>query len=146
MVYRIREVDGGDDDTAELIRELHDDCFGDTAPNINPERGWWWLAYAVDGSREVAGFCGLTPTYAHPTEIAYLKRAGVRPCHRGAGLQRRFVRVRERKAQRMGFASIITDTTNNPASSNSLIACGYRIYEPVEPWAFKHTIYWRKEL
>lgn len=146
MIYRVREVDGFDDEHAELLRELHDDCFGGTAPTVDTERGWWWVAYAVDGAREVAGFCGLTPTYDAPDEIAYLKRAGVLPWHRGAGLQKRFVRVRERKAKRIGFSSIVTDTTDNPASANSLIACDYRIYRPETPWGWNHTIYWRKEL
>jgi predicted acetyltransferase len=100
----------------------------------------------VDGAREVAGFCGLTPTYDAPTDTAYLKRAGVLPWHRGAGLQKRFLRVRERKAKHLGFSSIVTDTTDNPASANSLIACGYRIYRPASPWGWNHTIYWKKDL
>lgn len=142
MTYRIREVDCSDDDVAELIHELHEATFGDTAPKVNPARGWWWVAY--DG-REVAGFCGLTPTY-RDASIGYLKRAGVLYRHRGQGLQRRFVRVREAKARRVGMRSIITDTTDNPSSSNNLIACGYRIFRPPSPWAFPETIYWHKEL
>jgi hypothetical protein len=41
---------------------------------------------------------------------------------------------------------IITDTSDNPSSANNLIACGYRIYRPTEPWGFNHTIYWTKDL
>lgn len=146
MVYRIREVDGFDEDIAESLRDLHDEVFGDSAPNVDPERGHWWLAFAVDDSREIAGFCGLTPTYSHPTEVAYLKRAGVLLQHRGQGLQKRFIRVREGKARRLGFRTIVTDTSDNPSSSNSLIACGYRIYRPEDPWGWNHTIYWRKDI
>jgi hypothetical protein len=42
--------------------------------------------------------------------------------------------------------SIITDTSDNPSSANNLIACGYRIYRPTDPWGFNHTIYWTKDL
>jgi GNAT superfamily N-acetyltransferase len=149
LVYRIRRVDPTDDDIAELLRELHDETFGDDAPQIDSRsltEGWWWLAYAADYSRDIAGFCGLTPTYGSPRTIAYLKRAGVLLPHRGQGLQRRFIRVREMLARQRGFATIVTDTTDNPPSANTLIACGYRIYEPPEPWGFKQTIYWKKEL
>lgn len=145
MVYRISEVDGSDDEIADTLRELHEEIFGDTAPQIDPERGFWWLAFETDEGRELAGFCGLTPTYADPS-LGYLKRAGVLRAHRGQGLQRRFVRVREAKARRLGMRSIITDTSDNPSSANNLISCGYRIYRPVEPWGFSHTIYWTKDL
>jgi len=145
-VYRIKEVDTDDDEIAELIHELHDETFGDSAPRAELERGHWWLAYSVDGEREVAGFCGLTPTYAHPEDVGYLKRAGVLLPHRGQGLQRRFVHVRERRARRNGWTSIVTDTSDNPSSANNLIRCGYRIYTPQEPWGFRHTIYWKKDL
>ena len=148
MVYRIREVDGLDEDITETLRDLHDECFGDSAPNLNStdiERGHWWLAFAIDERREIAGFCGLTPTYADPS-LGYLKRAAVRKEHRGAGLQRRFVRVREGKARRLGMRGIITDTSDNPSSANNLIRCGYRMFIPENPWGFKHTCYWTKDL
>lgn len=151
MPYRIRQVDGHDDEIADTLRDLHDEIFGNTAPQIDPEHGWWWLAFAADQARDIAGFCGLTPTYGDPRvenvpNIAYLKRAGVLLPHRGQGLQRRFVRVREALARRLGFTSIVTDTTDNPSSANNLIACGYRIYKPQGPWGFNHTIYWSKQL
>lgn len=145
MRYRIKEVDASDEDIAETIRDLHDEIFGSTAPQVDPERGHWWLAFATDASRDIAGFCGLTSTYGDPT-LGYLKRAGVTLPHRGQGLQRRFVRVREAKARKLGMRSIITDTSDNPSSANNLIACGYRIYRPEEPWGFNHTIYWTKDL
>lgn len=148
MAYRVREVDGLDEEIVDVIRELHDHVFGDSAPNISAEeaaRGHWWLAYAVDGGRDLAGFCGLTPTYADET-LGYLKRAGVLRPHRGQGLQRRFVRVREAKARRLGYRSIITDTSDNPSSANNLIKCGYRMFTPENPWGFRHTCYWEKNL
>lgn len=146
MVYRIKRVDGTDDEIADTIRSLHTEIFGDSAPQVDTFDGFWWLAFAVDEARDLAGFCGLTPTYSQPAEVAYLKRAGVRVPHRGQGLQRRFVRVREALAKRAGFKCIVTDTTDNPSSANNLIACGYRIYDPPNPWSFPHAIYWTKDL
>jgi hypothetical protein len=146
MVYRIKRVDGFDDEVADTLRELQDEIFGDTAPQVDPEGGWWWLAYAADESRDIAGFCHLSPTEAQPETVAYLKRAGVLMPHRGQGLQRRFVHVRELLARKHSFRTIVSDTTDNPSSANNLIKCGYRIYRPQEPWGFSHTIYWYKDL
>lgn len=144
MTYRIKRVDGEDEDYADALRTLHDEIFGDTAPQVDPENGWWWIAY---GGGEVAGFCHLAPTAgASITGMAYLKRAGVRLPHRGQGLQRRMVYVREALARKLSFTAIVSDTTDNPSSSNNLIRCGYRIYTPQEPWGFSNTIYWFKEL
>lgn len=143
MIYRITAVDGDDEEVADHLRELHDEVFGDTAPQIDPSIGYWWIAKAAD---EVAGFCGVTPSYGDPMQLGYLKRAGVRLSHRGQGLQRRFIRVREARARKNGWTALVTDTTDNPSSANNLIACGYRIYTPQEPWGFLQTIYWTKEL
>jgi GNAT superfamily N-acetyltransferase len=145
MTYRLTEVDTSDEDVADTIRELHTEIFGDSAPQVDPERGFWWLAFEASRGRELAGFCGLTPTYADPS-LGYLKRAGVLRAHRGQGLQRRFVRVREAKARKLGMRGLVTDTSDNPSSANNLIACGYRIFRPAKPWGFDHTIYWNKDI
>lgn len=146
MTYRIKKVDGNDEDIAETLRDLHDEIFGDSAPQVHPEEGWWWLAYAVDETRDIAGFCGVKPTTAHPKEMAYLARAGVLLRHRGRGLQKRFVRVREALCRAHGFTQLVTDTTDNIPSANNLIKCGYRLYRPQNPWGFAHTLYWIKDL
>jgi GNAT superfamily N-acetyltransferase len=146
VTYRIKRVDAFDDEIADTLRELHEEIFADTAPQVDPEWGWFWLAYAVDEGRDIAGFCQLSPTINQPSSMAYLRRAGVRLRHRGRGLQRRMVRVREAHARRLRYRAIVTDTTDNPSSANNLIACGYRIYEPQEPWGFNNTIYWKKDL
>jgi hypothetical protein len=44
------------------------------------------------------------------------------------------------------WESIVSDTTNNPISANNFIQAGYRLYEPELPWAWSHTLYWRKWL
>ena len=146
VTYRLRKVDGTDEDVAEELKELHDQTFGASAPMILPDQGHWWLAEGrVDGEWLPAGFCGLTERPQEPS-VAYLKRAAVLPWARGRRLQRRMVRVREALARKLGIKQLVTDTTDNIPSANNLIACGYKLYRPAEPWGFTHTLYWFKEL
>lgn len=145
-MYRIREVDGDDEDVAETLDMLHDLCFMDAALRVKYDYGYWWIAYY---GKEVAGFAGLVPSTIGPG-VGYLKRAGVLPEHRGRGLQRRLLKVRERRARELGWSQVITDTTDNVPSANNLIRSGYKLFEPerasAQPWAWKHSLYWMKEL
>ena len=62
------------------------------------------------------------------------------------GLQRRLMRAIEARGRRMGWDSIVSDTTDNPVSANNFIQAGYRLFAPRTPWAWAHTLYWRKRL
>ena len=75
---------------------------------------------------------------------AYLTRVGVIGRHVGHGLQRRLMRVAERRSHRNGFNWMISDTTDNIRSANNFIRSGYQLYRPGIPWAFTQTLYWRK--
>jgi GNAT superfamily N-acetyltransferase len=68
------------------------------------------------------------------------------PSHRGQGVQKRLIRARIRQARALGWNWLITDTYLNPASANSLIATGFKMYEPSQPWGAKQTLYWRLKL
>lgn len=144
MTLRFKEVDADNDQYHDDLLELHDLTFFD--PNIRPDlpRGYWWLVYS-EGHPPPIGFCGLTITPADHT-TGYLKRAGVLKAYRGQGLQGRMIRVREMKARKLGLTGMVTDTTDNPASANSLIKARYRVFEPAYRWAFNHSIYWKKDL
>lgn len=61
----------------------------------------------------------------------------------GHGLQLRLIKARLSQAKRLGWNWCITDTTNNPASSNSLINAGFKIYTPANKWSFRNAIYWK---
>jgi GNAT superfamily N-acetyltransferase len=104
--------------------------------------GCWWVA-TKDG--QDVGFAGLTRSLSW-TDCGYLCRAGVVPDARGQGLQKQLIRVRIRQAKALGWNWLVTDTTDNPASANSLIATGFKIFEPTKPWGFKNTLYWRRKL
>jgi GNAT superfamily N-acetyltransferase len=104
--------------------------------------GSWWIA--VNNNRDI-GFAGLVRTVSW-TDCGYLCRAGVIPSARGQGLQKKFIYVRIRQAKAFGWKWLVTDTRHNPASANSLIATGFKMFEPTKPWGCKDTLYWRKRL
>jgi GNAT superfamily N-acetyltransferase len=66
--------------------------------------------------------------------------------YRGRGLQRRLMRAIEGQARRIGWESIVSDTTDNLISANNFIRAGYRLYDPEVPWGWTNTLYWRKRL
>jgi GNAT superfamily N-acetyltransferase len=136
--YRIERADADNLDRDDLER-LHVDLFGNKCPYL--DTGEWWLA-KLDG--DSVGFVGIVPYGGMSPGSAYLARVGVLPGHRGNSLQLRMMRVAERFAKRCGFSCIVSDTTDNIHSANNFIRAGYLTYAPATPWAFSHSIYWRK--
>ncbi|MFZ9885412.1 MAG: GNAT family N-acetyltransferase, partial [Ilumatobacteraceae bacterium] len=49
-------------------------------------------------------------------------------------------------AKDLGMTQAVTDTTDNVASANALIATGFRLFDPDDPWGLPNTLYWRKSL
>lgn len=141
-MYRIRAVDGHDEDAADTLAEVHRLTFLDAAAIPDFEQGHWWLAYR--GGTPV-GFAGVIPSVrAH--NAGYFSRVGVLRSHCGHSLQLRFMRAVELRVRRNGWNAVVSDTTDNVASANNFIRAGYRLYRPKEPWAWPHTLYWRKFL
>lgn len=134
---RIRRVSCND----FRIRELHARVFPNDVEPDWPDAQWWT---AERGSQAIA-FAGIQQSKRW-RDAGYLVRAGVVPSARGQGLQRRLIRVREGYARRMGWRWIVTATLHNPASANSLIASGFRLYEPAHPWLADGALYWRKRV
>lgn len=138
-MYRIRMVDASDDDIADTLADLHQLTFFDAAAVPQFELGAWWLAYYGHE------FAGVVPS-THTRNGGYFSRVGVLQRHWARGLQRRLMRAIEMRARRVGWDSIVSDTTDNPVSANNFICAGYRLYEPEVPWAWSHSLYWRKWL
>lgn len=107
---------------------------------FKPDRGYWWIVYTEDG--KPIAFAGIVKSTKW-TDTGYLCRAGVLDGFNGHGLQKKLIFARLRQARKMGWNWVITDTTNNPASSNSLIHTGFKIYKPRSPWSLRNAIYWR---
>jgi GNAT superfamily N-acetyltransferase len=139
-MYRVREVDGLDDEIFETLAELHRLTFLDCAPI--PEFGWgnWWLAYR---EHLPVGFAGVVPS-THVENAGYFCRVGVLRTHQGHALQLRLMRAMETRACQNGWCCVVSDTTNNLHSANNFIRAGYRLYQPNHPWGWSNTLYWQK--
>jgi GNAT superfamily N-acetyltransferase len=141
-MYRIREVDAQDDEAVDILVDLHQLTFFDSAPIPKFDQGYWWLAFR---EAEPVGFAGVIPsTRAH--NAGYFSRVGVLRRHCGKGLQLRMMRAMESRARNNGWGCLVSDTTDNIASANNFIRAGYRLYEPQNPWAWPNTLYWRKSI
>ena len=141
-MYRIREVDGHDEETADTLADLHRLTFFDGAVIPEFEWGYWWLAY--HGAMPVA-FAGVVPS-TRACNAGYFCRVGVLKRHCGRHLQLRLMRAMELRARNNGWSCIVSDTTDNLASANNFIRAGYRLYRPQYPWAWPNTLYWRKSI
>ena len=141
-MYRIREVDGQDDDVAETLADLHRLTFFESAPVPEFDWGHWWLVFV--GQMPVA-FAGVIPSTLIPN-AGYFCRVGVLEKHCGHALQLRLMRAMEARARRNGWCCVVSDTTDNVVSANNFIKAGYRLYQPRIPWGWPHTLYWRKPI
>lgn len=138
-MYRIREVDGHNDEFADVLTDLHRLTFFDGAPVPEFDQGHWWLVF--NEALPVA-FAGVVPsTRAH--NAGYFCRVGVLKRHCGNALQLRLMRALESRARRIGWSSVVSDTTANLISANNFIRAGYRMYQPLHPWGYPNTLYWR---
>jgi GNAT superfamily N-acetyltransferase len=140
----IKKVASPDDLTPEikLILNQIDKRLFDDSPLAMKEGSYWWLAYC---GKEVVGFAGLT--YYPQLSSAFLSRVGVLPEYRGLGLQRRFIKARERQSVKDGYFRIVSYTSyDNVASANNLIKCGYRLYIPKFYWGVRNALYLLREL
>ena len=139
MKYRVVPVDIRQPEVVQLLTLLQKACL--PHDKIYPiTQGYWHVVYSQDG--EAVGFGGIVPS-TRWSDTMYLCRAGVVPTHQGQGLQKRLIRQRLKVAKRLGMNWVITDTNQNPASANSLIAIGFKMFEPSKPWGFKTALYWR---
>ena len=113
--------------SANAISKLDKICFPDDYP-VDPQapNTIWWIAWA-DG--EPIAYAGIEQ---HKTWW-FLCRVGVAPDWRGKGIQKQLIKKRVEYARSVNDCPLYTHTVvNNAASSNSLISCGFRIFDP--PW------------
>ena len=139
MKYHIRLVDATQPKWMAVLNKLQKRCLPHDILYA-PLLGWWHVVFTDD--MEPVAFSGLVPSKRW-SDTVYLCRAGVIPDHRGRGLQKRLIQIRLKKAKALGMNWAVTDTYDNPASTNSLIACGFRLFDPTTPWGDTHTLHWR---
>jgi len=144
-LVRITGVDAAKPATAALLQYLQLKILPNDIPK-ETSSGCWWIGYDGELGGLPVAFASLHPSIQWG-DAGYLSRSGVLPSHRGQGLQKRLLRVRERRAKALGLTWLISDTASyNVASSNNLAACGYKLFRPSNPWGHEDAIYWRKEL
>jgi hypothetical protein len=124
-----------------LVEDLHSEIFG-ADEYEDASVNWIIWARRPDGCDWFAvGFCGVKLLYSE--KAAFLIRSGVARGHRGQGLQRRAIRVRDAFLLRAGFPTSLTYVLQeNVASLINLLKCGYRIYEPDYAWVGREGIYY----
>ncbi len=142
MTYVITEVDGIEHaDTIHAFNAL----FADTFPPLLERhlRGYWWLVYK---GAYVVGFAGMVPFLPFP-RAGYYKRGAILTEHRGKGLQRQLMEVREARARAStDWTHIYSDCRiTNLASANNFIRSGFTLVEVEQPWE-RDALYWRKQL
>jgi GNAT superfamily N-acetyltransferase len=137
----LKRVDIRKESVQTKLSVLQNKCLPFDTP-YDTNFGSWWIA-SQDGVD--IGFAGLVRTVSW-IDCGYLCRAGVVPTARGQGLQKKLIHVRLRQAKTLGWKWVVTDTTDNPASANSLISTGFKLFQPTKPWGFKNTLYWRRKL
>lgn len=142
MKISIRKVDPRNAEVSATLAYLQKKCLPYDYP-YDVNKGHWWIAYADDVIP--IAFAGLVRSYSW-YDCGYLCRAGVLKEYTGKGVQKRLIKVREMQAKKLGWNWLITDTHDNPPSSNNLISTGFRLYNPTHPWAYKDSLYWRKRI
>ncbi len=126
----------------QQLMNLQRACLPHDAPVRPVAVHYWWIGYAT---KMPVAFCLLKPSVQW-VDAAYLARSGVLYLWRGRGLQKRMIQIRERAAKKLGYLWLLSDTTENPPSANSLARRGYQMYDPRRPWGVETTLYWRKRL
>ena len=126
----------------EEIKKLFKKCMpsDDWYETRNPVI--YWLA--EDRKGNYVGYCMLTLL---PENVCFMSSSGVLHSARGAGLQLKMIRVRERAARKYGYEQVISYTKiDNISSSRNLQKAGYSLYLPEDEYADKDCLYWIKDL
>lgn len=135
-MYTIRET--GD---LALVKDLHKKLFPDDVW-VGDHHTFWVVR---DSSYDPVGFASAV----HRPDLGYvfLSRAGVDASARGAGMQKRLIRVRIAWAKKRGVRRIITYTSpKNYPSICSLLSTGFRFYTPKVPYVGKDWHYFELAL
>jgi GNAT superfamily N-acetyltransferase len=125
----------------ELINKLKHQCFHkDDLTDSDLNSTYWFVAWT---GGQPAGFCGVQ---YWGEGRAFFNLAGVLPEFRGHGLQKRMIKARERYCKGWANALYTYTSSDNAASMNSLIRCGFRPFESETQWAGDEFVYWRKRV
>lgn len=139
---KLFQADTSEEVARNKLLAMQTDILPEDVPT-SVDEGLWWFAFEGEA---LLAFCGLYVRHQDDPMVAFLCRAGVYKEYQGHGIQKSLIRTRVAKAKALGLHSVVTDTYNNPASANNLIACGFKTYMPEAPWRADGAVYWRKVL
>ncbi len=143
MSYKITEVVGEKyADDIHRFNALFPDTFSELKPR-HLKDGYWWL---VHKDLQLVGFAGLVPFIPFPL-CGYYKRGAVLSEHRGNGIQRDLMELRENRARAStDWTHLYSDCdVGNVASANNFIQAGFKLVEAERPWE-PNALFWRKKL
>jgi GNAT superfamily N-acetyltransferase len=124
----------------EFAKKMHAETF--PADDWPGARGAHWVAW--DGDKPV-GYCSARPT--RDGHGVYLTRAGVLPCARGRGLQRRMIATRVRWARSIGATFVCTYVLlQNYPSLVNLLRSRFAFYTPNWKWEGNDVHYMIKDI
>lgn len=140
--YRIEEVNGGEFSIPLRSWNTLDESFPPLT-DAHLCQGYWWFTYGRAGA---VAFAGMVPFVPFP-RVGYFKRAYVEPAHRGHGLQRALMDVREARARALDWTMLVSECArSNVASAHNFAAAGFEQFEPEQRWGAPDSIYWQKDL
>jgi len=138
-----------DMESIRWLRWLDAEIFPNDTPAVIGTANWF-LAWNND---QAVAFCGWKPYLLDLDIVGFHYRAGVLSSHRGQGLQRKMIELRESEMIRSNIKVAVTYTeVYSAASMTSFINMGYRPYEATEKTAlcdlnkFRRMVHWKKNL
>lgn len=146
MGIKIRLVGTPDKPVSDKVRQQLDTLDYKCLEYLYPRNdAYWWLAKNEDG--KAIGYCGLKPLTGSHKGMGFLCRAGVLPEAQGYNLQRRFIKLRIRKAKQIGLKQVITYTDRyNFKCIANMIKCGLRFYIPKNLYAGNSSVYFNLKI
>lgn len=138
----IRKTEDEDLDTCLDIDRV---CFTHPNDTLHVDEALGWSLWLATYDNYPVGYCA--SQYLPGRGAVYLCRAAVLPEARGRGLQRRMVSVRLMDARKRGYHTAISYVhVDNLPSANTLIKCGFTLYEPTPDWKDRRFLFFRRSL
>ena len=123
MKYRVRKAK---EHQVTQVLALHLLCMPFDDVDIKQDDAHWLVYDETDTPVAFA-----SAKFRKKDNYVYFSRAGVLPCARGAGLQKRLIKARLNWAKKVGADTAYTYTVlKNYPSMLNLLKCGFKFYEP----------------
>lgn len=120
--------------------ELNNPNWLNVSDEFKSNREWW----VIIDKKEIIAYCGHSfIQFSTLNHYIYFNRAWVRKDYRGKGIQKRLIKIRMKSAKKITHVILTYTMIDNYASINSLISCGFKIYEPEYKYISGNVLYFR---